>query len=256
MTFSDKTVADYVNANFVSAWFNRGPGFTNDDYRTEQWIFTSSMEAYPTKNICTFFMTPEAKVFYYAAGYYSPDVFMELLRTATALREALFDDRLRVKAGGLDDARKIHERAAWTMESSRKKMLAAQGKKDGGKSAILEYNTYSYRGLKHRHEPVCLTSLCQGFEYLGKLHRHWSETEDLPGLQDVQYGYLWGNPFTEESANAKGVKDKTAEAAKEDTEPRQPKIEDEVSGGRRAPVTVPRGKVVIFGQGIGIEIDR
>ena len=88
MTFSDKRVADAVNANFVAAWVNRGPGFQNLDFNTEQWIFQSDMEAYPTKNICTFFLTPEGKVFYYVAGSYSPELFVKILETASTLRTA------------------------------------------------------------------------------------------------------------------------------------------------------------------------
>jgi len=42
-----------VNANFVSAWFNRSPGFCNDDDTAEKSIFQNSNEAFLTKNICT-----------------------------------------------------------------------------------------------------------------------------------------------------------------------------------------------------------
>ena len=115
MTFSDKRVADAVNANFVAAWVNRGPGFRNLDFHTEQWIFQGDLEAYPTKNICTFFLTPEGKVFYYVAGSYSPEIFLQVLDTASGLRGALFDAAMKESGG---DVTKVQRASRSRMTSA------------------------------------------------------------------------------------------------------------------------------------------
>ena len=65
MSFSDKKVAELVNSKFVAAWTNRGPGFNNTEFWTEKGIASRNYEAYPTKNIRTFFLTPDGKAFYF-----------------------------------------------------------------------------------------------------------------------------------------------------------------------------------------------
>jgi hypothetical protein len=215
VTFSDAKVAAAVNAGFVAAWHNRGPGFFNDTLSTERWIFESSMEAYPTKNICTFFLTPEGKVFYYVAGYYSPDLFLKFVETASALRGALFDERMQPKAGGLEAARKIHEGRARTMELAHAQARKAES--GDPRPVLKDFRTApTYRGLAHRHGPACVRNLAEGYEYLGLLHRLWAEAKELPELDGVRYGYLWGNPFTEEAATAQRIEggDPAGEAAR------------------------------------------
>ncbi len=206
MTFSDAKVAAAIQAGFVPAWHNRGPGFFNDNLSTEQWIFSSSMEAYPTKNICTFFLTPEGKVFYYVAGYYSPDLFLKFLETAGALRGALFDEKMQPRTGGPEAARKIHEAKAKSMEASHKQAQRAQAKGGDPRPVLKEFKTpASYRGQAHRHGAWCVRNLAEGYEYLGLLHRKWAGAADLPDLESVRYAYLWGNPFTEEAATAQRI---------------------------------------------------
>ena len=108
VTFSDARVADVVNKHFVSAWFNRSPGFTNADLTTERKIFAQSAEAYTTRNICTFIMTPEGRVFSYVAGYFSPELFLRFVKSAILLRDEAFDDNMLLKPGGLRAIRKLH----------------------------------------------------------------------------------------------------------------------------------------------------
>lgn len=213
MTFSEPQVAAFVNANFVSAWFNRGAGFHNEDYSTERWIFTSAMEAYTTKNIATFFLTPDGRVFHYVAGYYSPDVFVTYLQAAMRLRTAAFDEKMRLKAGGLESLRAVHGDIVKTIartETAIAEMLKAP---EGWKKALAGYETYSYRTAKHEHTRQCANNLHEGYRYLTRLHKHWSEVTELPDLKDVQFKYLWGNPFTEEAAGSTPIEWKGGDLA-------------------------------------------
>ncbi len=205
MTFSDKKVAELVNANFVAAWFNRGPGFHNEDYSTEQWIFTSAMEAYTTKNICTFFLTPDGKVFHYVAGYYSPDVFLTYVQVALQLRSAAFDEKMQLKASGPEALRNVHADVVKIIEKTEKVIADTLKEKDGWKKVLADYQTYGYRNVNHKHTQACANNLHEGYRYLTRLHKHWTDVKELPTLEDVQYKYLWGNPFTEESPGAKPI---------------------------------------------------
>ncbi len=246
MTFSDPRVADFVNRNFVSAWHNRGPGFYNSEISTERWISSSSMEAYPTKNICTFFMDPGGRVFYYAAGHYSPDLFLRILRTAVELRHRLFDGKMALEDDGYRNVRSYHEYLANDMELTSEEMgdvsaaelaayqkAVAEARKETDRKVMARklkeahaayqkavaknaaaraeslkgFGSYGYRGVVHKHGPNCFQALREGFSYLGKLHRKWAETPELPDLESVRYAYLFGNPFTEESPGAHPIED-------------------------------------------------
>jgi hypothetical protein len=181
VTFSDPKVAALVNERFVAAWFNRGPGFHNEDYGTERWIFEADGEAYPTKNICTFFLSPEGRVFHYVAGYWAPELFLPELETALRLRREGFDGRMRLRREGMESMRRIHrERAAAAKEPVRV-----------GERRI-------YRGFEHRHTEGCAARLAESRAYLERLHLHWAERLRLPALEEVRFDYLYGNPFTEE----------------------------------------------------------
>jgi len=206
VTFSDKKVAEMVNANFVSAWFDRGVGFHNEDYSTEQWIFTSAMEAYTTKNICTFFLTPEGKVFHYVCGYYSPDVFLTYIQVALQIRRGAFDEKMQLNAGGLEAVRNVHGEVVKIIGATEKQIAEQlKDRKEGWKKALADYDTYSYRGTKHTHTAQCANNLHEGYKYLTRLHKHWSEVKELPEFKDVQFNYLWGNPFTEEGPGSKQI---------------------------------------------------
>ena len=199
MTFSDPAIAHTVNEHFVAAWFNRGPGFHNEDYSTEKWIFRGSMEAYPTKNICTFFLAPNRRVFHYVAGTYSPEVFRGELETALRIRRAAFDDRMNRKPGAVDLLRKIHEEAADRLKSRAEAGGTALARgSDGWKEVIAFVEPRTYRGARHVHTATCAGALLEGYRYLQALHRDWSSQRKFPELNDVRFRYLFGNAFTEE----------------------------------------------------------
>jgi hypothetical protein len=201
VSFSDKRVADVVNSKFIAAWVNRGPGFNNTDLWTEQGIVGQNYEAYPTKNICTFFLTPEQKVFYYVAGSYSPDLFLKILETASTLRTTLFDDKMQLKEKGLVQAAKFHGEKCEVYDD-----LRAEAEKPESLASLLKgFRTVSYRGIKHVHTASCGWSLKNGYEYLAALHQDWALKTELPAFDDVRYKYLYGNDFTEETADSKHV---------------------------------------------------
>jgi hypothetical protein len=192
VTFSDAKVAAVVNANFVSAWHNRAPGFRNTEDTTEKSIFEHSNEAFPTKNICTFILTPDGRVFHYMAGYASPELFLRFLDDALALRRAAFDDRMTPTAGGLEALRKIHAERA-----------AASAKEKSSKPCDVEVRTY--RGITHRHTDLCEWRLREAAAYLVRLHEFWRNAAELPTLADVRYKYLYGNDFSEENPGASPI---------------------------------------------------
>lgn len=201
MSFSDKRVADVVNSKFVAAWTNRGPGFRNTEFWTEKGISDRNYEIYPTKNICTFFLTPDRKVFYYAAGSYAPEVFLKILDTASTLRKLLFDEQMQLTPKGSEPAAKFHEETAATYES----LMEDAARPEGWKSLVKSIRPGVYRGSKHVHSASCGGSLKEGYEYLSALHREWSARKTLPELDQVRYQYLYGNEFTEETADSSHV---------------------------------------------------
>jgi hypothetical protein len=218
VTFSDARVADAVNTRYVAAWTNRGPGFRNDEYWTEKNIFSADHEAYPTKNICTFFLNPEGRVFFYAAGSYSPDLFLKLLDDASALRGLLYDDAFRPRAGGLDRAAEFHAERADDCEADARTATEP----DGWKRFVPERGKpLRYRGAVHVHGPSCGWSLRNGFDYWARLHRSLAARADLPTLEEIRFKYEYGNEFTEESDAAKRIT--KAETPTEPPAPRRPR---------------------------------
>lgn len=197
VTFSNAKVADVVNASFVSAWFNRSPGFRNGDDLAEKSIFEHSNEAFLTKNICTFILTPEGRVLHYIAGYVSPEIFLRFLDEALALRRAGFDEQMRLAAGGLDALRRIHAQQA-----------AAREKESNASACGFELRTY--RGVTHRHGDTCAWRIREAATYLARVHRSWEKTTALPALDDVRYKYLYGDDFSEEGPGAQKIADDPA----------------------------------------------
>ena len=229
MTFSDPAVAAYVNQNFVSAWFNRGPGFFNQDLSTERWIFTSSVDAYPTKNICTFFLSPDGSVFHYVAGLYSPEMFMRFLRDAVELRNRLFDAKMQAKDGGLASARKLHEDRLRDMQDGLEDCADAETA-GGWQGLFKNAKPFTYRGQAHTHSQSCVRAMKEGYEYLVKLHQSWAEAKELPDLESIRYTYLWGNPFTEESQKAERI----AELPKDGPPPPPPVRSPRIARGKQS----------------------
>jgi hypothetical protein len=201
VSFSDKKVADLVTSKFVAAWTNRGPGFNNTEFWTEKGIASRSYEAYPTKNICTFFLTPDGKVFYYVAGSYSPEIFAKILETASALRNALFDDKMQLKEKGMALAKELHLTKAETYDDFR----AEAEQPNGWQSLTKSFAPGNYRGQRHVHSSACSWSLKEGYEYLSALHADWSQQKALPSFDQIRYRYLYGNDFTEETADSSHI---------------------------------------------------
>jgi hypothetical protein len=175
VTFSDPKVARAVNDRFVPVWFNRGRGFHNCERRTEKWIFESSGEAYPTKNICTFFMTPDFEVLYYVSGYFAPELFLEILEAA----------------GELKDARGAEFGRRHLQFSTRLAERLARARKSPA------VDVPSYRDLQHRHGPGCAHAVEEGLRYRKTVHDVLAASGPVP-FEKVQHAYLFGNSFTEE----------------------------------------------------------
>jgi hypothetical protein len=186
VTFSNRKVADLVNANFVPAWFNRSPGFRNTDDAPEKSIFQHSSEAFLTKNICTFVLTPEGRVIHYIAGYVSPEILLRFLDDALALRRA--------SAEGADTLRKVHA------------ALAGEYEKKAKEAATLpEAADRSYRDLTHRHTDACAWQIQETWSYLGRVHRSLEKAAALPTLDEIRFKYLYGNDFSEEGKGASPI---------------------------------------------------
>lgn len=182
VTFSDDKVAGLVNREFVAAWFNRSPGFRNADDQAEKSIFKDSSEAFLTKNICTFVLTPDGRVVHYVAGYVSPEIFLRFLDDALALQRAAQD--------GFPALRKLHAERAAAYE------------KEAASATLCKIEERTYRGLTHQHGDRCAWLLRDALKYLGRVHRSWEKAAALPALDDLRYKYLYGNDFSEESQGA------------------------------------------------------
>lgn len=185
VTFSDRRVAEYVNSRFVPVWYNRGPGFHNCELRTEERIFESSPECYPTRNICTFFMTPGKEVVHYAAGYYAPDVFLEILKNV---------EKVKSVAGDRQGFARLHR--ALSAEFSRRRDRIPRRPSSGWRTFLADVGPFRWRDHTHRHRSGCLRSLGQAWSYQARVHAAFQDGP-IP-LERVQHDYLYGNPFSEE----------------------------------------------------------
>jgi hypothetical protein len=191
VTFSNRKVAEVVNAKFVPAWFNRSPGFRNTDDQAEKSIFQGASEAFLTKNICTFVLTPDGRVFHYMAGYVSPELFLRFLDDALVIRRAGFDDRMAPKAEGLEALRRVHAALAASYEN--------EGKNPSKPAEVADR---TYRDATHRHSDACSWQIQQTWLYLGRVHRSWEKSAALPALEEIRFKYLYGNDFSEEGQGA------------------------------------------------------
>ena len=63
-------------------------------------IPTKKAEAFTTRNICTFFLAPDGRVFHYVSGYVSPGLFLRMLHKVRAARETAFDGHMKLRPGG------------------------------------------------------------------------------------------------------------------------------------------------------------
>jgi hypothetical protein len=194
VTFSDAAVAKFVGDNFVAAWHDRGPGFCNKEKESERWIYERRYEAYTTKNICTFFLKPDGDVFFYAAGYYAPTFFLEIAQSALTLsqdptRGATLSARAKRIAGELGVA-------PCTARARSRRSTAPKA---------TWCRSVSYRGDKHEHGTRCDLVTGMGYKYLASVYEQFARGTALPKIADVQSNYLFGDPFTEESATQRTI---------------------------------------------------
>ena len=189
VTFSNAKVAEQINSKFIPVWYNRGQGFHNCEKSTEKWIFTSNTECYPTKNICTFFMTPDLEVVDYVAGYYAPDVFLDILAGVQKLQAA-------PKSLG-----KVHKEISADL-TKRLEELKAVGNNPKtvatGTGPLAPYGACSYEKIEHKHGPQCLSILNEAFRYRKEVHDSLADHGSVP-FDTVQHKYKFGNSFTEEA---------------------------------------------------------
>jgi hypothetical protein len=190
VTFSNAKVAEQVNTKFVPVWYNRGQGFHNCEKNTEQWIFTANAECYPTKNICTFFMTPEFEVVYYVSGYFAPDVFLDILSGVQKLQAA-------PKSLG-----KVHKELSADLGKRLEELKTAGNNPKAvatGTGPLAPYGTCSYEKTEHKHAAQCLSILNEAFRYEKEVHDSLADQGSVP-FETVQHKYKFGNSFTEEAA--------------------------------------------------------
>ncbi len=188
VTFSDPRVAEHVNGKYVAVWYNRGKGFHNCELRTELGIFGHSADAYPTRNICTFLLTPDREVLFYVSGYYCPDLYLEILQTGERLAAARDEAELK----------RLHREFAALAASPR---TAKRGEKAPAGASWPErvgrFREVAYEGARHAHGPACAESLRPTLDYFRTVHEKLSKEGRVP-LEKVQHDYLYGNPFSEE----------------------------------------------------------
>lgn len=190
VTFSNAKVAEQVNSKFVPVWYNRGQGFHNCEKSTETWIFNSSTECYPTKNICTFFMTPDLEVVYYVSGYYAPDVFLDVLAAVQKLHASPKDRGRLHKEISAELAKRLEE---LKNAGSQAKTIVASGS-----GPLKPFGSCSYEKVDHKHSVQCLSILSEAFRYRKEVHDSLAESGSVP-LERVQHSYKYGNSFTEEA---------------------------------------------------------
>ncbi len=204
VTFSDPLVAAHVGKSYVAAWHNRGEGFHNCEKQTEKHIFDSSGEAYSTKNICTFFLTPDKQVVHYLSGYYAPDLFLEIAKVVDRIprdNAEAFRDRHGVCAELMAKlAKEVRDAQGKDSEEEGREIERHFGpvpKDDPGQKILSRYRQTKYDGKRHVHSRQCLHSLGEAFGYLERVHQAFAKDGLVP-LEKVRYEYLWGNPFSEE----------------------------------------------------------
>lgn len=188
VTFSNAKVAERVNSKFVPVWYNRGKGFHNCEKQTESWIFTSSAECYPTKNICTFFLTPDMKVVYYVSGYYAPDVFLEILTAVEKLQGAK----------GAAEQATLHRDIASDLARRLDELKEGKGERKDGPDPLAAYGSCRYEKQEHRHGAQCASILGEAFRYRKEVHDTFAG-DGAVEFDRVQHAYKFGNPFTEEA---------------------------------------------------------
>jgi hypothetical protein len=195
VTFSNEKVYKALNESFVSTWINRNPKFHNCDLSTERRIVENSFECYPTKNFCTFFVTPDREVLHYFSGYYSPSFFLHEIEFVKALQKKACDDKGRLKKDAATTLRAMHaEHAAAHDEDAKRaqKVKPPSAGSEGWEEYKDQRATFGERK----------TNLVEGEKYLAQVHKALGKIDAKTGkpvlLEKVIRRYMGGNEFTEE----------------------------------------------------------
>ncbi len=187
VTFSDASVAKFINEGFVATWVNRNPKFHNCEVDTEVNIARMSGEAYATRNFATFFATPDLDVLHYAAGYYRPAWFLPEAEFALALCLQAYDAEMKPKKDFRSVIAKLHDEHSKEHKAQDKKVRGLKcPSKDSDEQARMQANA---------------TYLSEALNYLHQLHGWFAKAARAgksPKLPEVIKGYIAPNVFTEE----------------------------------------------------------
>jgi hypothetical protein len=163
VTFSNAGIREYLPNHFVCAWKNRKSGFHDCQVKTEADLFRNAPHAYPTMNICLFFLTPELQVLHYFAGYLGPDLFLEQARFALRVRETVFDVEFLPRNRAEELFAQAHVAQARELTGRVWSRVNLLDRLDTG---VLEY-----RGKKHeKHGDSCNKELKSAYRYLRMVH--------------------------------------------------------------------------------------
>ena len=174
VTFSDERVGETLEEKFICTWENRVGAFHDCDPATEQRLFRRYAEAYTTRNICTFFLTPDLQVLHYISGYYAPQLFLEEAAFALKLHKAVLDSDgrpredadARFKQMHASRARRLNELTQWLGSLKKARALDelwAEPLWD------IQYDTQ-----KHRHTRRCAWPLMTAYRYIALVHEDFA----------------------------------------------------------------------------------
>jgi len=193
VTFSDLSIARRVHESCVPVWVNVDPGFHDCQGAAEARIWSSEPEIFPTRNIVTFFATPDFRVLHYVAGYWHPTFFSKELEFVDRLRGDVLRGDGTTRVDAVWKVRRAH------LEREKElRPLVQYFESERGWSAALGPDPV-HEG--HAHGPSCHSNLLQGLHHLADVHRSMiGQTRvfsTLPRLSQLFQTYRFGNPFAE-----------------------------------------------------------
>jgi hypothetical protein len=194
VTFSDLSVARAVHASCIPVWVNVDPGFHDCMGAAESQIWKGEPEIFPTRNIVTFFTTPDLRVLHYFSGYWHPEFFAKELDFVARLRRDVLRKDGRLRGDAFLNLRRAHRERADEIEP-----LVDYFERESGWSAALGPDPV--HGA-HVHGEACRSNLLQGLYHLADVHRSFyagsPASWKIPRLSKLFYGnYRFGNPFAE-----------------------------------------------------------
>ncbi|HET6203265.1 MAG TPA: hypothetical protein VFI25_10740 [Planctomycetota bacterium] len=193
MTFSDLDTARRIHASCVPTWVNVAPSFHDCDPGGESNIWSSEPEVFATKNVVTFFATPDLRVFDYLAGYWHPSLFGKELDFVERVRREALDAKGNLRPDAGARLGRAHAERARELAS-----LVAYFGKEKGWSAALGPDPVQ---PGHRHTDGCRWSLVNGLDHLREVHADFARDQGawtrLPRLARLLETYRYGNEFAE-----------------------------------------------------------